>query len=106
MNLPRLFASLPERYRPKDSHTDGSYYFSIGSHKYTVVLAGERCEVQEGKTVEQADVVLKTTPELFEKVVVGGKMPGMLDVARGRIKTNNVAALTRLRTCFDFSNAD
>lgn len=102
MTIPQIFEAMPSRYRSGKAKTS-TYYFSIGDHKYTVRLTPEACTVESGKTVENADVVLKTTPELFEKMVIKGKMPGPIDIARGKIKTNDPGALKDLRDYFDFS---
>ena len=97
-----IFAEMPTRYIPGRSQETKTYYFSIGDQKFTVRLSPEACEVQEGKG-DHADYVLKTTPELFEKMVIRGKMPGPLDIARGKVKTNDPLALKRMRELFDFS---
>ena len=59
--------------------------------------------VELGKKVENADIVLKTTPEIFEKMVLKGKLPGPIDIARGKVKTNDPVGLKNLRDYFDFS---
>ena len=100
--IQRIFQEMPERYRAGSS-TGGTYYFSIGESKYTVTLSADTCVVEDGKTVDKADYILMTTPELFEKMVIRGKMPGPMDIARGRIKTNDPIALGKLRDYFDFS---
>ncbi len=102
MTIPQLFAAMPGRYRSGKLDRPTTYYFSIGDHKYTVKLDATACVVEDGKTVENADCVLKTTPELFEKMVVHGKMPGPIDIARGKVKTNDVTGLSKLRDLFDF----
>jgi len=103
MDIRKIFEALPERYRPGTATAPRVYYFSIGDVRYTVRLEPERCTVEPGKTVEQADVVLKTTPAIFEKMVLRGERPGALDIALGRIKTNDPAALKRLQDYFDLS---
>lgn len=103
MDIPKLFDNLPSRYIPGKAEKARTYYFSIGDDKYTVKLDPQRCQVEPGKTVEQADVILKTTPELFEKMVIKGKMPGPIDIARGKVKTNDPMGLKDLRDYFDFS---
>jgi long-chain acyl-CoA synthetase len=97
-----LFALLPKRYRPGVLSAPRTYYFSVGDHKYTVRLTPEVATVESGRTVANADVVLKTTPELFEAMVVRGRMPGAFDVTMGRIKTNDPVGLAQLRELFDF----
>jgi hypothetical protein len=103
MNIEQLFTAMPTRYRAGKVAKPTSYYFSIGDHKYTVKLDPQTCVVETGKTIENADCVLKTTPELFEKMVLHGKMPGPIDIARGKVKTNDPGALMKLRDLFDFS---
>ena len=100
--IPEIFDAMPERYRADQVDDDKIFYFSLGDHKYTVIITPEKCVVEAGKT-EDADVVLKTTPELFEKMVLHGKMPGPLDIARGKIRTNDPTALRDLRNWFDFT---
>ncbi len=104
MTIPEIFDAMPGRYRKGSAARPSTFYFSIGDHKYTVKVEPDGCTVASGKTVDNADVVLKTTPELFEKMVVKGKMPGALDIARGKIKTNDPGALKSLRDYFDFSS--
>jgi long-chain acyl-CoA synthetase len=98
-----MFRLMPDRYRRGLLGAPRTYYFSVGDHKYTVRLTPQECKVEAGKTVDRADVVLKTTPALFDKVVVQGKLPGPLDIARGSFKTNDPAKLQELRSLFDFS---
>lgn len=102
-SIPDIFRALPECYRSGVLTQDTSFYFSVGEHKYTVRLTPDRCEVDPGKTLDQADVVLKTTPELFIKMVVQGGTPSTLDVIRGRVKTNAPGQLKQMRDLFDFT---
>ena len=46
-------------------------------------------------------MVLKCEPKLFEKIVLKGKMPGPLDIARGKFKTNDPGKLQEMLTCFN-----
>jgi hypothetical protein len=101
--IPEMFRLMPARYRPGLLGSPRTYYFSVGDHKYTVRLTPTTCTVEPGNTVGSADVVLKTTPALFERVVVAGKLPGPLDIARGLFKTNNPGHLQQLRDLFDFT---
>jgi putative sterol carrier protein len=103
MNIVQIFEAMPKRYKAGSAKQSSTFYFSVGDHKYTVKLGPDGCTVDKGKTVENADVVLKTTPELFEKMVIHGKLPGALDIARGKVKTNDPGALKKLRDYFDFS---
>ncbi len=100
--ISEMFEQMPTRYRAGVLKAARSYYFSIGDLKYTVKLTPQACTVEIGKTIDNADCVLKTTPELFEKMVIHGKMPGMMDITMGRVKTNDPSALQELKGLFQF----
>ncbi len=93
---------MPERYIKGSADKDTSFYFSIGDHKYTVKVVGDEVTVEDGKTIDDADVVLKATPELFKRMVIDGKLPGAMDIAMGRIKTNDPNGLRSLKAWFKF----
>ncbi|MCA9708155.1 MAG: hypothetical protein KDK70_20050 [Myxococcales bacterium] len=102
MSVEQIFEQMPGRYLRGKVSTRRVYYFSIGDFRATVTLTPEAVTVERDKKVDDADVVLKTTPELFEKMVLRGKMPGPIDIARGKIKTNDPLGLKNLRDYFDF----
>jgi putative sterol carrier protein len=102
VDIATIFKMMPSRYKPGSATKLVTYYFSIGDEKYTVKIDAKEAKVESGKTVENADVILKTTPELFTKMVIEGKAPGPLDIARGKIKTNDPMGLQKLRSMFDF----
>ncbi|MCX4245212.1 hypothetical protein [Paraliomyxa miuraensis] len=103
MQVDKIFEQMPGRYIKGKATKKTVYYFSIGDFRCTVTLEPEGVTVEPGKKVGDADVVLKTTPELFEKMVLKGKMPGPIDIARGKVKTNDPVGLKGLRDYFDFS---
>ena len=103
MDVKQIFDLMPSRYRKGSASKLTTYYFSIGDFKATVKITPEGVTVEPDKTVENANVILKTTPELFEKMVLHGKAPGPIDIARGKIKTNDPMGLQKLREMFDFS---
>ena len=103
MDIKKIFDEMPKRFIKGSVDKPSVYYFSIGDEKYTVKIDPEAVKVEDGKTVENANVILKTTPELFERMVIKGKLPGALDIARGKVKTNDPAGLQALREMFDFS---
>jgi hypothetical protein len=103
VDVKQIFDAMPARYRKGTATKAMSYYFSIGDFKATVKIDPDGVVVESGKTVDAADVILKTTPELFEKMVIHGKAPGPIDIARGKIKTNDPMGLQKLREMFDFS---
>ncbi len=95
----KIFASLPNLFVPDSVEDPVSYYFSLGEIKKTVRLTPERCLVEDGRTVERADCVCKTTPDFFEKIWNDGYRPGMGDFLSGKIKSNDPNGLqTFLKT--------
>jgi hypothetical protein len=94
-----IFAAFPSRYVPGRVSRTLTYYFSIGDDKFTVRLDPTACTVTPGK-VEGADCVIKADPAVFQALVLQGKAPGALDIARGRFKTNDVSLLANLKDCF------
>ena len=101
MDVKKIFDQMPGRYRKGSATKPTSYYFSIGDFKATVKIDPDGVVVESGKTVENADVVLKTTPELFEKMVLKGKAPGPIDIARGKIKARAVQSIDDAVAAFD-----
>ncbi len=102
MDVKKIFEQMPSRYIKGKATKKTVYYFSIGDHRWTVTIEPSGVTVEPDKKVDNADVVLKTTPELFEKMVLHGKAPGPIDIARGKIKTNDPMGLQKLRTMFNF----
>jgi len=103
MDVKKIFEQMPGRYIKGKATKKTVYYFSIGDYRCTVTVEPAGVTVEPDKKVENADVVLKTTPELFEKMVLHGKLPGPIDIARGKVKTNDPVGLKGLRDYFDFS---
>ncbi|MEE4242278.1 MAG: hypothetical protein V2I36_12490 [Desulfopila sp.] len=85
----KIFFGLPELFQATSAPSAKTFYFSLGDVKKTVRLSPEGCVVEDGKTVDQADCVCKTTPEFFEKIWEEGYRPGLKDFMSGTIKSNN-----------------
>lgn len=102
MDVKKIFEQMPSRFIKGKATKKTVYYFSIGDHRWTVTVEPTQVTVEPDKKVDDADVVLKTTPEIFERMVLHGKLPGPIDIARGKVKTNDPVALKNLRDFFDF----
>lgn len=88
-----VFAGLPESFVPGTLSRPKSFYFSLGEVKKTVQLSSDSCLVSDGKAVENADCVCKTSPEFFLRIWQDNYRPGMKDFMTGVIKSNNPGAL-------------
>jgi long-chain acyl-CoA synthetase len=101
-DLQKTLTDLQARFRPGAVAKKTTYYLSLGEaegQKWTVTLTPDACEVTPGKT-ENADCVLKTSADLFGKLVAGTWKPGMGDFFTGKIKTNDVDLLQKLQKAF------
>jgi long-chain acyl-CoA synthetase len=101
-DLAATLQSLKQRFKAGAITDTTTYYLSLGDaadEKWTVTLSGSSCEVQPGKPAN-ADCVLKTSRELFTKLVAGTWKPGFTDFMSGKIKTSDVEKLQRLQKAF------
>lgn len=83
-----VFTGLPDLYLAGKVTSPLSYYFSLGDSRKTVKLSPDSCLVEDGKTVENADCVCKTSTEFFLKIWRDGYRPGLKDFMSGTIKSN------------------
>jgi long-chain acyl-CoA synthetase len=106
--LVTLFAELEEKFKPAQVEKPVSYYFTLGSDelaKWTVRVDAERCEVKPGKPEGgTADCVLKTTSEIFTKIVRESYVPGPADFMSGAIKSNDVSLLVTFQKVFQLES--
>lgn len=97
--LREIFTAAQARFRKGALSREISYYFTFGpgpGEKWSVWLGPDRCEVKEGKHVERADCVVKTTAALFLRMVSKGYTPTAMDFMRGKIKSNDPMLLKDL----------
>jgi len=87
--IEEIFAGLPAAFVPGAVQKTTSYYFSLGEVKKSVQISADDCAVTDGKAVENADCVCKTSPEFFLKIWEDGYRPGLKDFMSGTIKSNN-----------------
>ncbi len=98
--IDKIFTALPESFLAGTVDEEISYYFSLGDVKKTVFLSTDRCVVEEGKGVEKADCVCKTSADFFVKIWDEGYRPGMKDFLSGAIKSNNPSGLQTFLSVF------
>jgi long-chain acyl-CoA synthetase len=102
--LVKLFGELEGKFRAGEIDKPISYYVSLGNDeqaKWTVRVDGRGCLVKPGKPDGgQADCVLKTTPEIFSKIVRESYVPSPADFLSGAVKSNDVALLMTFQKVF------
>jgi long-chain acyl-CoA synthetase len=95
---------LKARFHPGSVDKKTTYYLSLGDlpeEKWTVTLTPTTCDLAPGK-IGTADCVLKTSAELFIKMLAGTHKPGPMDFMSGKIKTSDLDLLLRLQKAFGF----
>ncbi len=100
-----VFEGMPGRFQKGAIDRELSFYFSLGDgpgEKWTVVAGPEKCEVKEGKTVENASCVLKCSGDFFLKMVRDGYTPGVTDFVGfwAKAKSNDPMLLGELKKAF------
>jgi putative sterol carrier protein len=98
-----VFSGMPARFQKGAVDRELTFYFSLGDgpgQKWTVFMGPERCDVKEGKAVESASCVLKTSADFFLKMIRDGYTPGVMDFTWGKIKSNDPMLLQELKKAF------
>lgn len=95
-----IFSGLGESFQADKVAKKQVYYFSVDEVKRTVTMSPHGVLVENGKTVEDADCVCKTSTEFFLKIWQEGYRPGMADFLSGKIKSNNPFALQEFLSVF------
>jgi long-chain acyl-CoA synthetase len=107
--LPKLFAELAAKFRVGEVERPVSYYVTLGSDdaaKWTVRVDAGGCHVRPGKPEGgSADCVLKTSPEIFAKIVRESYVPTPADFLSGAFKSNDVGLLMTFQRVFRLDQA-
>ena len=96
----QIIAALPTSYITGSFPNRTTFYFTVDEIKKTVVLDGDSCVVLDGKAVEEADCVCKTSAEMFNKIWNEGYRPSMMDFMGGKIKSNAPMLLPQFLAAF------
>lgn len=98
--IEEIFTGLADAFMPGVITKKTSFYFSLGDAKKTVIVDDSTCTIDDGRTLDNADCVCKTSPEFFVKIWKEGYRPGMKDFMTGTIKSNNPGALQEFLRAF------
>lgn len=97
-----VIQGLKKKFKKSKIDKNITYYVTLGETedlKWTITVGPAKCDVKKGKHTQSADCVLKTSPDLFVKLLDGWE-PGVFDIARGKLKTNAPDLLRKLREVF------
>ena len=104
--LEPLFEYLNGRFAENQVDSPVSFYFSLGnwdSHKWTITIDPDACQIENCKPDGRADCVIKTSPEMFRKIVEEQYVPSMDEFVSGDIKTNDPDLLMRFQSAFELT---
>lgn len=101
-SLTPIFDALTSKFEKDQLDQKVTYYWSLGAsdeHKWTVEVTANDCRINQGKP-EQADCVIKTSPEIFRRIVEDRYIPSFDEFLDGTIKTNAPDLLVRFQSVF------
>ena len=102
--LVSLFEELGTKFQPGSVNKSTSFYFTLGGDehaKWTVIMDATKCDIRPGKPEGgTADCVLKTSPEIFRKIVREAYTPGVAEFMSGAVKSNDVELLQTFQKAF------
>lgn len=95
-----IFETLQEKFNKGVFKVPTTFCFSIDDINKTLTLDAESCLIEDGKTVEDADCVCKTSAAMFGRIWNDGYRPGIMDFMSGAIKSNAPQLLPQLLVAF------
>ncbi len=105
--LVSLFAELEARFQKGAVDAPVSFYFTLGNEpeaKWTCTVDRERCVIAMGKPKGGvADCVLKTSADLFTRIVREAYVPGVQEFMSGAIKSNDISLLGTFQKVFNLT---
>ena len=103
--LEPVFRELEQRFKAGSIEQPISFYFSLGdTERWTVKVSGSHCEVVPGKVSSPADCVLKTTPDMFTRIVREKYTPSPAEFMSGTVKSNNIQLLFTFQKVFQLES--
>ncbi len=99
-----LFSELNDKFERNRLDEEVSFYFSLGNNdnlKWTIIVNADDCQIRTGKPQHgRADCVIKTSPDIFKKIVTESYVPSMDEFMSGKIKTNDPQLLAQFQNVF------
>ncbi len=95
-----IFSTLQEYYKKGVFNVSTTFYFSIDDIKKTLTLDADKCHVENGKTVEDADCACKTSAAMFSRIWNDDYRPGIMDFMGGAVKSNAPQLLQQFLVAF------
>jgi long-chain acyl-CoA synthetase len=100
-----LFKDLEGRFVPGAAEKTTTFYFSLGDGsdgKWNLTIDAEKAVFGRGKPEGgKADCVLKTSPEIFTKIVKERYTPSVAEFMAGKVKSNDIQLLQVFQKAFN-----
>jgi long-chain acyl-CoA synthetase len=104
-SLAGVFKELETRFVAGSVEEPVSFYFALGkSERWTVKITSQSCEVLPGKVAAAADCVLKTSPDIFTRIVREAYTPSPAEFVAGTVKSNNIGLLFTFQKAFQLQS--
>jgi len=99
------FQSLASKFSTERVDRSMSWYFSMGDVRWTVIIDESGCQVVEGRPPSgSADCVVKSTPDIIQKLILESYVPGPTEFVSGVIKTNDIPGLIEFSRVFNLND--
>ena len=101
--------SLPPRYDASTWEKDLTWYFSLGGKdgpRWTLEVTEDAATVKPGRPSGGADCVVKTSVDIFRKIVHEAYAPDPSEFMSGAIKTSDLALLIQFSQVFKLSEVN
>jgi long-chain acyl-CoA synthetase len=105
----RALDSLPARFDLSTYTKDLTWYFSLGGKegpRYTLKVTADGVSHKSGRPDGDADCVVKTSVDIFRRIVHEGYAPEPAEFMSGAIKTNDIALLIMFSQVFKLSEVN
>ena len=108
IEMDRVKDTLEEKFDKSAVEHPISFYFTLGSDdkaKWTVKVDRDTCQIRQGKPDGgTADCVLKTSPDMFRKIVLDAYTPSPAEFMAGAIKSNDIGLLMTFQKVFQLAS--
>lgn len=106
-SLMKLFRELEGRFKAERVEKPLTFYFTLGAgndEKWTLKVDKSACSAVIGKPEGGvADCVLKTSPDIFTRIVKEAYVPTPMEFLSGAVKSNDISLLQTFQKVFDLS---
>jgi len=98
--IDKIFDQMAKDFSAAAIDRDISFFFIFEDRRKTVFIGPQGCRIEDGKAIDSADCVCKTSTEFFLRIWQQGYRPGIKDFLGGEIRSNDPQALQTFLAAF------